>query len=343
MKVELSNTPSLLIEDSDKVKIGDTVYAFGYPGVVTFSPMLSPNTLLAPSVTQGIVSAKRLTLFDIQSFQHSASITYGNSGGPLVNEQGKVIGVNNMGSIAELGIEASGFNFAIASNVLRDFLRENGVENSVGETNTQYEKGLAFYYAKMYVSAKKQFDAVATMFPYHWRAKQLSQESQLLISRGEKADSAISIEVKPLTVKVRKETVTINGTLRQTSEMPIPVVITWPATQITLEYTKPDGSTITRTMVSSSDGKFIDTLTPDASGQWSVKASWQGSEDHKGATSNILTFTVTEPTLIEMLTETGLIYVIPAVVAVAIIVVILFMKRSRTLRAAPPPLPPPPP
>jgi len=61
LKVELSNTPSLFVGDSDDLGIGDEVYALGYPGIVTFHPQLSSSTILAPSMTQGVVSAKRLT------------------------------------------------------------------------------------------------------------------------------------------------------------------------------------------------------------------------------------------------------------------------------------------
>jgi len=328
LKAELSNTPSIMIEDSDKVKISDTVYAFGYPGVVTLHPVLSSSTLLAPSVTQGVISGKRLNLLDIPVIQHSAPTTHGNSGGPLLNDQGKVIGVNNMGSLSELGLEVAGFNFAVVSNVLRNFLKENGVENSVGETHTQFQKGLAFYYAKMYASAKKQFDTVVALFPYHWRAKQLSQECQLSISRGEKANSTISIEASPLSVKVGKEAITINGSLQHTSEMPLPIEILWPATQITLEYTAPDGKSITHTVLCSKDGKFTDTFTPEVSGKWSVKALWHGSEDHNGATSSALTFTATEPSLIETLIDTGLIYLIPVALAV-VLVAIFLLKRGK--------------
>jgi len=336
LKVELSNTPSLLIGDSDKVRTGDTVYAFGYPGVVAFHPQLSVNTLLAPSVTQGIVSGKRLTQQDISAIQHSASTTHGNSGGPLLDENGKVIGVNNMGSITELGLEVAGFNFAVASNVLRDFLRENGVGNSVGDTTSHFQKGLAFYYAKMYASAKKEFDIVTTLFPYQWRATQLSQECQASISNGEKASSSITASVSPESVKVKKESITVSGYIMHASEMPIGVNFSWPTSQVTIQYTRPDGYTINHAVLISTEGAFTDTFVPDVAGQWSIKASWQGDDDHAGATSSVLTLTVTEPTVIEIMTETGIIYLIP-VALVAVVAVILMKRKSKAATPLPPP------
>ncbi|MEM2885373.1 MAG: trypsin-like peptidase domain-containing protein [Thermoproteota archaeon] len=336
LKVELSNTPSLLLGDSDRVKTGDTVYAFGYPGVVAFHQQLSQSTLLAPSVTQGIVSGKRLTQQDILAIQHSAPVTHGNSGGPLLGEDGKVVGVNNMGSITELGLEVAGFNFAVASNVLADFLRENGVANSVGGVTLQFQRGLAFYYAGMYASAKKEFDAVTTLFPYQWRAAQLSQECQAAISRGERASSSITASVSPATVKAKKEAVTVSGYVRHASEMPVALNFSWPAAQITVQYTRPDGSTVTRAVLNSPEGTFADTFTPDVAGRWSITAFWQGDEDHAGATSSVLTFDAAEPTVLEAMAENGTIYAIPAAF-VAAVAAVLVRRRSKTGNPPPPP------
>lgn len=293
LKVELTNTPSLLIvEDAEDVSVGDEVFALGYPGVATFHPLLSEDTLLVPTFTMGIVSAKRLTAKHISAIQHNAEVTHGNSGGPLVNRDGKVVGANNMGSITDLGIEVAGFNFAIACNVILDFLRENGVENSLGTTTTEYEEGLACYYAKMYGSAKKQFQDVQALFPYHWRAQQLAQECQSKISKGEMAESDISLTVSSTEVTVDKDLITVSGKLSHLLEMPIPVEVNWPNPAISIEYTKPDGTKLTKTVMASKEGTFEDSFTPNVDGEWGITASWEGTEDHKEATSQSVTLTV---------------------------------------------------
>lgn len=327
LKVELSNTPSLPIGNSDDLEIGDEVYALGYPGAATFKPQLSSATALTPYVTQGVVSAKRLTQQGTFAIQHSASTNHGYSGGPLLDGNGGVVGVNDVGGISELGLEAANFNFAVASNALRDFLGENNVTNALGNATLQYRNGLAYYFAKMYESAKEQFDAAAAHFPYNTRAGQLSQECQSAISRGERANSSVALSAVPLTVKARSEAITVNGALQHASEMPMAFELSWPATQVTVQYIRPDGSSVTHTVTNSDDGTFTDTFTPDASGQWSVKASWVGDEDHEGAVSDALAFTVTEPSLIEMMTNTWIIYAIP-VVAGAIVVIFIARKRK---------------
>ena len=87
LRLELSDTSSPLIEDSDNVTVEDPACAFGYLGVVTFPPLLSPNTVLAASVTQGVASRNKLTLFDIPAIQHNAPTINGNSGGPSLENE----------------------------------------------------------------------------------------------------------------------------------------------------------------------------------------------------------------------------------------------------------------
>lgn len=75
----------LTLESSDKVKIGETVLAIGTPEGLSFS------------VTDGIVSAVGRTGFGTEGsyIQTNAQLNPGNSGGPLLNHEGKVIGMNN--------------------------------------------------------------------------------------------------------------------------------------------------------------------------------------------------------------------------------------------------------
>lgn len=76
--------PHLKFGNSDDVRVGQMVFAIGNP----FG--------LSETVTQGIISAKERTISDTQRglFQTDAAVNPGNSGGPLVNVQGEVIGIN---------------------------------------------------------------------------------------------------------------------------------------------------------------------------------------------------------------------------------------------------------
>jgi serine protease Do len=99
--------PAVPLGDSSRLRQGQTVFAIGSP------------LGLERSVSQGIVSLKNRPLGGRIFIQSTAQINLGNSGGPLFNLLGEVVGVNNM-KIAAEGIE--GLAFAVPSNTLKDFL-----------------------------------------------------------------------------------------------------------------------------------------------------------------------------------------------------------------------------
>ncbi len=86
IKIDAENLPTLQLADSDKIEVGQWVIAIGNP----FG--------LSHTVTAGIVSAKGRSGLGISAYedfiQTDAAINPGNSGGPLVDLDGKVIGIN---------------------------------------------------------------------------------------------------------------------------------------------------------------------------------------------------------------------------------------------------------
>lgn len=99
--------PFLKFGDSDKAEVGDWVLAIGSP----FG--------LAKTVTAGIISQKQRETPYASAFQRfiqtDAAINRGNSGGPLVNTEGEVIGVNSQ--IATSTGDYNGIGFALPSRV----------------------------------------------------------------------------------------------------------------------------------------------------------------------------------------------------------------------------------
>jgi serine protease Do len=97
--------PALKFADSDKIRVGEPVMAIGNPSG------------LGGTVTAGIVSAKNrdIGLGPFDNFiQTDASINRGNSGGPLFDMAGDVIGINTLGLSPSGG--SIGLNFAVPAN-----------------------------------------------------------------------------------------------------------------------------------------------------------------------------------------------------------------------------------
>ena len=119
LKIEATGLPYLIYGNSDDVKLGQWVLAVGYP--------LS----LEATVTAGIVSAKgraigineRQSASPVESFiQTDAAVNPGNSGGPLINTGGQLIGINSA-ILAPNGTYA-GYSFAIPVNLVKKIVND---------------------------------------------------------------------------------------------------------------------------------------------------------------------------------------------------------------------------
>jgi serine protease Do len=109
IKIERTELPFLELGDSNKLRQGQIVMAFGNP------------LGLEGSVSMGVVSSasRRLRSEDTSVYvQTDAPINPGNSGGPLVNSEGQVVGVNTFILTQSGGSE--GLGFAIPSNAVRN-------------------------------------------------------------------------------------------------------------------------------------------------------------------------------------------------------------------------------
>ena len=119
LKINDKSLPSIELADSDKIELGETVVAIGNP-LVEFDDTLSSGIVsgLSRKITAyGGLPLKATSLRGL--IQTDAAINPGNSGGPLVNMDGKVIGVN---TAQVLG--AQNIGFAIPINYAKNILEE---------------------------------------------------------------------------------------------------------------------------------------------------------------------------------------------------------------------------
>ncbi|MFT5823094.1 MAG: serine protease Do [Crocinitomix sp.] len=119
IKINKSNLNYLEFADSDDLRLGEWVLAIGNP------------LNLQTTITAGIVSAKNRNIdllagnynpeegvFPVESFiQTDAAVNSGNSGGALVNQKGKLVGINT--AIASGNGFYTGYSFAIPSNIVK--------------------------------------------------------------------------------------------------------------------------------------------------------------------------------------------------------------------------------
>ncbi len=127
LQIPVDGLQALPLADLDEVRVGDAVIAIGYP------LDLSRGEGAGFTVTHGIVSQKNRVIPDLGilgAVQTDAPINHGNSGGPLVNMRGEVVGVNTaIAPDVQSGGVAQGIGFAVGSDIIRavyEELRETG-------------------------------------------------------------------------------------------------------------------------------------------------------------------------------------------------------------------------
>lgn len=111
------------------VSDGQHVTAIGYPGTVDRAQGLGLKEMVEPLgtvKTSGNVSTGR-SGHSFDTVLHTAPLAAGNSGGPLVDDCGRVLGVNSFGSVSD-GNDAE-FGFAVSWREVASFLRQAGVSS----------------------------------------------------------------------------------------------------------------------------------------------------------------------------------------------------------------------
>ena len=124
LRIEAEGLAYATFGDSDGLRVGDEAYAIGNP--------LGPA--YAGTMTNGIISAiNRNIVYNGHSMtllQTNAALNEGNSGGPLVNAAGQVVGITNMKIMSTYSATVEGIGFAIPTSVVKevaDQLIERGI------------------------------------------------------------------------------------------------------------------------------------------------------------------------------------------------------------------------
>lgn len=105
LKIDKTGLKPFLISDSNNIEIGKDVFAIGTPKA----------TDLSQTISKGIISALRTSSNGSKIIQTDSKVNSGNSGGPLVDTEGNLIGVVNA-KHSGLGVE--GISFAIPANII---------------------------------------------------------------------------------------------------------------------------------------------------------------------------------------------------------------------------------
>lgn len=116
IKINANNLPYVIFGDSDKIRVGEKVYAIGNPIGFEFRRTVTSGIISAVDRTIKIEENDKVSYME-DLIQTDATINPGNSGGPLINPKGEVIGIN---SVKIESAEAIGF--AIPINIIKPII-----------------------------------------------------------------------------------------------------------------------------------------------------------------------------------------------------------------------------
>lgn len=191
IKIDERALPYLKLGDANKVFAGDPVITIGNPGGLSFT------------VTRGIVSFNGRRLENVPYIQTDAAINRGNSGGPMINQNLEVIGINTLTSINERGI-----SFALPINLACD---DNGITSRIGTDPSS---------CPTYISPQEKMDMGRAMAQRPTGANIYQQEAESLQKRLmadeqeiQAKNDALQQRGKDLIAQAEQDP--LNGTLRE--------------------------------------------------------------------------------------------------------------------------------
>ena len=173
LKIEETDLPTLLMADAADIAIGTPVLSVGYPG----STDQVTDQSLQPTFKDGQINAEKTREGGLLPvYEMSAALTGGMSGGPTVNMNADVVGVNSFGIVGE----TEAFNFITPGSIVTEMLAQNGVPNELGPIDESYRAGVNAYYSGDYQTAITKFDEVLALSPDHEQAQELKVEATKL-------------------------------------------------------------------------------------------------------------------------------------------------------------------
>ena len=261
--------PVLHFADSDKLHVGDPVLAIGNPQGIGLS------------VSAGIVSALNRDINGSMFgglIQTDAAINHGNSGGPLVNLQGEVVGVDSS-LYNSYGSGSVGLGFAIPANDAKfvvDRLLKYG-EIRAGWTGATIQNVGADIAAALHLPTQNA-SVIAEVTPGSPGAKAGLQEGDLVLKVGDTVPSDAGVAMRTIAEAPIGETLPI-AVWRRGQEMTFPVpVSTYPA-DITNQFnTKglmvPAGGAVN--LAQTNYGLHVMAITPELRQKYGLSADQQG-------------------------------------------------------------------
>ena len=162
--------------NSRKIRVGERVFLIGSPGagIVT----------LGNSVSEGIISGTNRHIRGIPYFQTTAPVNFGNSGGPLLNMKGQVVGI-----VTSKSLYTENIGFALPIHITNDYGFWTP-EKLTAKAIERMKAGDRFHDKKKYDEALKEYSAARKLEPN--KVRPIISQASTLAASG-KGDQAVRL------------------------------------------------------------------------------------------------------------------------------------------------------
>ena len=166
LKIEDRELPVVrLAAHTTNLHLGQPLFVIGFPGVVAAHELLSRASQFEPSITVGHVSGFKQDVGGQRVIQTDAAIIQGNSGGPVFDDRGDVIGAATFTSLQGEQV-VQGFNFLIPVETVQDAARRAGVIPRGDSLFTRaWNRGVDLYIRDLHYRAYRNMTAADRIHP----------------------------------------------------------------------------------------------------------------------------------------------------------------------------------
>lgn len=145
LKVDATNLPTIPLGSDSTMQVGDSVYALGYPADASFHTGLSDRTTINATMSSGQVTNRLRSTDGFSAIENTATMNHGNSGGPLVDAHGRVVGITtavDSSTDTPTAINGGKFFYAIPISEVKKYLRDQGITSLQAPDQAGYERAM---------------------------------------------------------------------------------------------------------------------------------------------------------------------------------------------------------
>ena len=173
VKIDATNLPTVPFGDSAAAHIQEPITVIGYPAAASQLGLVSPESSLIPTVTNGHISAIKVDSVGTPVIQSDAVVNRGNSGGPAFNDCGRSDWHRYLP-----GARLAGLNFFVPINTAMEFVNQVGVKPESSLFNKLWAAALDTYDTGNCQAAKVKLQSVLNILPNLPDALSLMQASE---------------------------------------------------------------------------------------------------------------------------------------------------------------------